>query len=1125
MYPGNLRSRVRKACGWSAQRSPSYRKNKAIRALGLERLEERTLLSGGAFHDEDAFLVTVNDLERIGLPFAEFYVAYRAAPWQFPRVQALTMNTPGPGKEPFTVPVNANAANTTNSDQLRSGGSLGLSLDGSGYTVGVWDEASIRNTHVEFSSERVTLQETGIDFSDHATHVAGTIGADGDETAARGMANEVEIWSYDYYNDTEEMESVGDSLVASNHSYGPRAGWELAYGNGPAGTAWYGVYYEDITSYPDESRWFGKYDETAHDVDAAVRLHSGLLSVWAAGNDRSQHYDIDGVNHDWYYTYNSLDGHWHFYETDGATYPAPDPDGLFQIQGGGTLEGYDSMSAYATAKNVLTVGAVDDIIIDPYESGDVTIATFDTWGSAWGPTDDGRIKPDVVANGVELYSPVAFVPGSNPPQASNSSYNNKSGTSMAAPNTTGTAVQLIEHFNNEFDLTVGSAVESATMKGIVIHTAHDVTDSPGATGPDYAFGWGVVDGAAAATFITNAAGPGATNSLFEATYGGSQWTQQVQWGGSGPLKVTTVWTDPEGTAHDPDEVDDTTLVLVNDLDLWITGPTGTVYHPWKLNPASPASAATRYVGAQLNTSYLNHLDNVEQVLIDSASSGIYTIHVGHTGTINGGSQDFSMMISGGEVIPDIQITGFHANASGTQMLVDYTISAPVAGLPEFDIGVYRSANGSSLDAQLTYKAISNAADRTAGEHTAAVDAVFTDLQQDYYLAAKVDSALEIAETNENNNVGFFAGGAFWDTTNRIVHVQGTDAVSDSVYLAYSSPNVLVTLNGGNPFSYWAGFVWGIHVRTHDGADTLTVGSGMDKPVWAFGGDDNDSLQGGGGSDYLDGGAGNDLLEGRGGNDYLSAGAGDDTYYFAGSASLGHDTIAEASIPGGDSSRDTLDFTSLANLIYLDISSTQAQNNVATNLGLTLLDDDAIEDVKATSHNDTIWGNVRNNRFWCGDGDDTVHGGYGNDVAYGGHGDDILYGDDGNDQLYGEYDDDQLHGGYGDDYLDSGFGVDSLWGEDGNDFLNVVDGAADDSAYGCGGYDTAYGDYGDAIDAEQVYYPGRGLAAGGEGDAALLADKGPLTGDLIYGGLQDAKTLQRWRELLWFYTEWQKKRSA
>jgi subtilisin family serine protease len=156
-----------------------------------------------------------------------------------------------------------------------------------------------------------------------------------------------------------------------------------------------------------------------------------------------------------------------------------------------SIPGYDSLPPTQVAKNTLVVGAIEGITVkkETYDKSDVGMPTF----SSWGPTDDGRIKPDVVAAGNNLYAPVAFVPGSIPPAESNESYRgNLSGTSFAAPTVTGTAVLLIEHYRNLF----GTLPLSATTKGLLTHTAFDA----GNVGPDYSHGWGLVD--AAANFLT-----------------------------------------------------------------------------------------------------------------------------------------------------------------------------------------------------------------------------------------------------------------------------------------------------------------------------------------------------------------------------------------------------------------------------------------------------------------------------------------------------------------------------------------------------------------------------------------------------------------------------------------------
>jgi subtilisin family serine protease len=109
--------------------------------------------------------------------------------------------------------------------------------------------------------------------------------------------------------------------------------------------------------------------------------------------------------------------------------------------------------------------------------------------SSWGPTDDGRIKPDLVANGQAVFSSE---------EGFDSDYGVQSGTSMAAPNVTGTAALLLEHYR---DLHDDEDPTSATLKGVLIHTASDA----GNVGPDYRHGWGLVNAAEAAEFLTESA--------------------------------------------------------------------------------------------------------------------------------------------------------------------------------------------------------------------------------------------------------------------------------------------------------------------------------------------------------------------------------------------------------------------------------------------------------------------------------------------------------------------------------------------------------------------------------------------------------------------------------------------
>ncbi|SDS25156.1 Por secretion system C-terminal sorting domain-containing protein [Formosa sp. Hel1_31_208] len=278
--------------------------------------------------------------------------------------------------------------------------------------------------------------------------------------------------------------------------------------------------------------------------------------------------------------------------------------------------GYDLLTGDKTSKNNIVVAAVNTVA-NYTGPNSVVMSGF----SSWGPTDDGRIKPDISAKGVNTFSSVA---------SGNNSYANFSGTSMSAPSVTG-ALALLQELHSDIH---GTYMKSATLKALAIHTALEAGSSPG---PDYRFGWGLLDTEAAAKALLKEGFESLVdeNSLIDA----NTFTQTVTSNGVDPLIVTIVWTDPPGVIQ-PNVEDDVTPRLVNDLDIVLEDGSGNLFYPWRHSPMD-------FPGGLGNPAFkgVNDVDNVEKVEID-APSGTYTIRVTHKGSLVNGLQDFSLIATG-----------------------------------------------------------------------------------------------------------------------------------------------------------------------------------------------------------------------------------------------------------------------------------------------------------------------------------------------------------------------------------------------------------------------------------------------------------------------------------------------
>lgn len=442
--------------------------------------------------------------------------------------------------------------------QANTAQSLPYDLDGSGVTVMVYDGGVADTTHADFGARATARDTSGV--IDHATHVSGTIGGDGTASAGqyRGMAPGVTIESY---------------------------GLNIAPGGG-------------IFLYANPG-------DLEADYDTAINLHGAVIANNSVGTNVAVNGFPCGILGD-YGVGSSL--------IDGIVRGSLGPD-MRIVWSAGNERGqsacgdmYNQISPPSAAKNSIVVGAVN--------SNDDSMTSF----SGWGPTDDGRTRPDIVAPGCQSdgdFGVTSCAPGGG--------YTSACGTSMSAPTATGLAALVLEQYRL---LNPGSPdPTNATLKSLLAHNAVD----GGNPGPDYQYGYGSLRVVDTVDFVVS-------NNFFEGVLQhGESWDFTINVTAADPeLRVTLAWDDFPG-------VPNVTNTLVNDLDLVVTDPSGTRHWPWTLDPANPASPAVQNA--------VDRTNNLEQVLVSNPSVGMWQVSVlGFD--IAEGPQGFSASVT-----PEVQTLG------------------------------------------------------------------------------------------------------------------------------------------------------------------------------------------------------------------------------------------------------------------------------------------------------------------------------------------------------------------------------------------------------------------------------------------------------------------------------------
>ena len=299
------------------------------------------------------------------------------------------------------------------------------------------------------------------------------------------------------------------------------------------------------------------------------------------------------------------------------------------------MQNASKILAPSTAKNVLSIGSSTTS-----PSGEV--ANF----SAQGPSLDGRVKPDLVAPGVNICSgrpeeattATGASCGTGTHANGDSLYMSLSGSSQATAVAGGTISLIREFIREEVGITspTASLLKAASINGAVDLGTADI--------PNSAEGWGQIS-------LENTVLPTDGSTQLQTFHDNSRTLDAgfstlyaFDVDPSHGLDITLVWSDEAGSAQDTQSQ----KRLVNDLDLILYAPDGTIY-----------KGNVFVNGFSVPNGASDDINNVERIRLSPgtiAPSGTWQIEISHGGGLE---QPYSLIVTGDATLtPEVDLTVF-----------------------------------------------------------------------------------------------------------------------------------------------------------------------------------------------------------------------------------------------------------------------------------------------------------------------------------------------------------------------------------------------------------------------------------------------------------------------------------
>jgi len=459
---------------------------------------------------------------------------------------------------------------------------LGYSGEG---LVSVVADTGIHDIHQDFQDRVIGgyYWGSGDDWTDghgHGTHCAGSVAGD----TYRGT----ELFIHELWDDHEEM---GDYYGGQGLAYGSELYSARIFDDGggsviPADTT------EVVTVPRDE-------------VGPDAYIHSNSWGSESRGAYGDTDSDYDSVVRD---------------AGDGEPM-------VITVSAGNAGEGpdYQSTGSPGNAKNVITIGASEAYYpgwaedTDDYEADPDRTAVFSSRG--W--TEDGRVKPDVMAPGMYVIS--TYYDEDDPER--DDAYAGMGGTSMSNPAVAGAAGVIVEWYEDNY----GVRPSPAMVKALMINTAYDMEDQPGDyyTGPipNRDEGWGMVD----LQKVMDAPVDFMLEDQTSVITTGEEHHHEIEpIDLNEPMKVSLVWTDsPAEAGADPALRNDLNLEIDSPMGDWFRGngfPTdGDGFSTWGYTESN-TEAMSPFDGSGDGWDDRNNVQNV-YIHPDDLEDGTYTVNI------------------------------------------------------------------------------------------------------------------------------------------------------------------------------------------------------------------------------------------------------------------------------------------------------------------------------------------------------------------------------------------------------------------------------------------------------------------------------------------------------------------